>query len=165
MASPTYFVFDGDGGANAPRKPSSADVGGYAKLDDADYPPDPTTMLAAADWNQIARLIEGMGRLIGCATITVAAGVSAVITGAVGLGTGITTATFTLVRNGAGDYSITWPASKFPVTNIKATGLTIWEDLLVTTAVALPITNGIRVKTKVSGTLTDAGFSVTINSQ
>lgn len=64
------YVIDGGLGEN-PRRPSLSDVGGAEKVDDVRYPPDPKTQATASDWNQIARLVAGMGQITPICGITV----------------------------------------------------------------------------------------------
>jgi hypothetical protein len=69
MSSPTYLTFDGDAANGVlPYRPGVADVGGCQKLDDQAYPPDPTTMPTAADFNQMGMQIVALGN-VSCAAV------------------------------------------------------------------------------------------------
>ena len=53
MSTPTYAVFDGDGGANVPKRPvASTDLGGLYKVNDIKYAPNPDTQVTAEDVKQ-----------------------------------------------------------------------------------------------------------------
>lgn len=47
-----------------PARPSLADLGGAAKRDDARFPPDPTSMPTAQNWNFFARELEAIGKFL-----------------------------------------------------------------------------------------------------
>lgn len=54
-----------------PRRPSLADLGGAAKRDDAKFPPDPTSMPTAQNWNFFARELEAIGKFLPFLVVTV----------------------------------------------------------------------------------------------
>jgi hypothetical protein len=58
---PTHFVIAGAPG-EPPRLPTAEDFGGYNKLDDDEFPPNPQTDLTASDWNQLIKTVFGMVR-------------------------------------------------------------------------------------------------------
>ena len=51
--SPSYFVYEGDGGLNPPARPTLDQVGGAAFTNDTMNPPDPDQQPMAEDYNQI----------------------------------------------------------------------------------------------------------------
>jgi hypothetical protein len=65
MAS--VFTFD----LTTPRRPSLADLGGAAKQDDAQFPPNPLTMPTAENWNHIARGLEAWGKEVPFLVVTI----------------------------------------------------------------------------------------------
>ena len=161
MASPTFPVYDGDGVSVVPRRPGVDDVGGSAKEDNQKYPPNPLTMLAAADWNQVARLLVGFSRVLPVAVISVE------ITGGVpaisyfeSVASNLVAGDITVTDNGAGDTSLTWTAGDFPVRNLNPAGLTLNEDAACDECMAIPIANGVQVITEDGGVGTDCNFTV-----
>lgn len=116
MSSPSWLTYDGDvaNGVN-PRRPGIGDVGGAAKLDDQQYPPDPETMPTAADENQQERVLVGLARLAALATLYVkySAGVPSVYA-VIAPGTLLQASDFTVVDTATGTVTITCPATKIP---------------------------------------------------
>lgn len=144
-----------------PRRPSLADCGSATKTDDALYPPDPVTMPTAAEWNLFAKLIAQAGGLMANVRVQVstagAGGVAAIWSMATNA-TVNTPSNYTVVKNGVGDWSITWAANTFPTPmhNPRAFMVTAGKWCLPD---AQPITNGIRVKTyNDAGAATDGDF-------
>lgn len=142
MTTPALCVFD----IIPPRRPGIDDVGGAAKIDDAEFPPDPVEMPTAADDNQHQNLIVRYGLVVPVAVITVhlTAGVPSVFSVSSVVGS-VVTGSFTVTDNGVGDTSLVWTANKFPAPvagpTANVTGATIGQ------ASAVAITNGVRVKT------------------
>lgn len=160
MTTPTYAVFDGDiaNGVN-PRRPSINDVGGAGKLDHQKYPPDPITMPTAADENQQERLHVGIASVspVAIVQVTISGG-----TPTVGLvsapSTVLVSADFTPIDNGAGDTTVTCPATKLP-TSLGVCMPVILQDG-DTTVTVVPVANGFRVRTRTGGTLTDCNYAL-----
>lgn len=161
----TTFTFD----LTPPRRPSLDDLGGAAKQDDAEFPPDPTTMPTAQNWNAFARSLEAWGKVVpflvvqidmlsGTPTLVDAQSVRSTFTltylqGIVGL----------LVDNGAGDTTFDYtslvgqwvPPTRPPqVDLIGATGARY-------PGVSQPTATSVRIVTQ-SGTGVAVDFSFTL---
>jgi hypothetical protein len=145
----------------APRRPILNDFNGAAKIDDANYPPDPQTMPNAAEFNLIARVLVALGAVVPNAVISVTGGNPPTIFGFTSASSLVTSGTFTLTRNGAGDVSITWPANTFPT---PAANPVVSPNAGVLADVdAVAITNGVRVRTfNSAGVATDLSFTVQV---
>lgn len=154
MSTPAQCVFD----INPPRRPGIDDVGGAAKIDDAESPPDPVEMPTAADDNQHQNLLVRYGMVIPVAIITVhyTAGAPAVFK-VTSPRVAVVPGTFTVGDNGTGDCSLTWAANTFPAPLAdpiaNATGATIGKGS------AEAIANGIRVRmANAAGAAADINF-------
>lgn len=158
----TTLTFD----ETPPRRPTLDDVGGAAFEDDTSAPPIAGQMPAADDFNQDCKLTVALSAVIYVAFLEVVfSGGTPSVANVVSPVSGVTTGTFTVQDNAAGDTSITWPAGTFPEGVLKPTGLTIVEDVAIDEARALKITNGVRVKTLDGAAGTDAGFTLLIMNQ
>jgi hypothetical protein len=154
-----------------PRRPSLADLGGAAKQDDAQFPPNPLTMATAQNWNAFARSIEAWGKVVPFLVVTVdmlsgtptLVGVQSVrstftlsyLQGIVGL----------LVDNGPGDttFDYTSIANQFPpptrAPQVDLSGSTPVRY----PAVYQPTLTSIRIETEsAGGAATDISFTLTI---
>lgn len=144
-----------------PRRPVVGDFNGAAKIDDAQYPPDAQTMPSAAELNTSAKLHVAAGAVLPLLVLSILGGASPTVFGCISAVAAVTPATLTVIRNGAGDVSVTWPANTFPPSSVYPTvsrnaGAAGDEDIV-------PITNGVRVRTwNTSGVATDASFTVTL---
>jgi hypothetical protein len=163
MAAIDYLSWDGDATTD-PHRPSTDDLGGDDKLDDAEYPPDPVEHPTAAGWNQIVKQVAALARGAEAAKIEVrfVAGVPA-IARASGPSSAIIPALFTVIDNGVGDTTITWPANTFPTHQCSPTGLTLLSSLLDLSGSVEEIVNGFRVRTRDAGAFADVGFTICIN--
>ena len=144
-----------------PRRPILNDFNGAVKIDDANYPPDPQTMPNSAELNLYGRIHVAVGAVVPNAILSVTGGPPTLLAGFVSPSTLVSSGTFTVVRNGAGDVSITWPANTFPVAQVGPMVSTNAGTQCSGDAVA--ITNGVRVRTYNSaGAATDYSFTVQI---
>ncbi len=146
MASPTTLVYD----IVPPRRPGIGDVGGGAKLDDQDYPPDPVTMMSAADENQQENLLVAFGKVTPSAVLSTKYTSTVPSIDLFSCASSLPVlGTFTVVANGTGDASITWPANTFPAPAARPkggiTGATVGMIAVES------ITNGVRIRTFGSG--------------
>jgi len=161
MTIPTYE--DEDGGV---RRPGIDDVGGGAKEDDADFPPNPVTMPTAADANQAAFQIVALGAMTPIVSFSVTFSVDTPsIAYFASVRTDLVVGDFTVVDNGNGDTTIHWAAGTFPQRSREPGGLTINSDAdnrgSRAYAYSSGATRGVRVKTlNGSATATDLDFSV-----
>lgn len=165
--APAFLTWDGDpANAIVPRRPSVEDAGGDQKLDAINVlPPDPIEHATAAQWNQQSKQIAALARVAESCKLEIRFSSGApFVQNAPSPGTLIALSTFTVVDNGTGDTSITWPAETFPPHACSPTGLTMISSSTSVVAGHLQeITNGIRVRTFVAGTPTDVPWTVDIN--
>lgn len=110
MASPNANTFD----LSPPRRPGTNDFNGIAKYDDASFPPDPTTMPNAAEWNTLEFLMLAVARVCPVVNLSVTGGVTPSINAFPSVNSNVLIGTFTVVRNSVGNISITWPTNTFP---------------------------------------------------
>lgn len=157
MSIPTISTWEIVG---TPRRPSLADLGGGAFVDDATYPPDPGTMPSAAMENQnefqVAAVAKVMPACVICVKITAGTPSINKFSAPSGL---VITGTFTVTDNGTGDTSVTWPANTFPALTFDSfggiNGATIGQMSVQ------DIANGIRVRTaNAAGVATDLNWTV-----
>lgn len=165
MSTPSYFTFDGDPpNSVAPRRPGIDDVGGAAKLDDQQYPPDPQTMPTAADENQAERLLVGYGKVVPAIIISVKFTAGAPVLDAfAAVGFNITTPDITFTDHADGDTSVLIATGELPPVSWKPMGLTLNEDVEIDRMRAIPVTNGVRVKTKLGAVLTNCAFTIALS--
>jgi hypothetical protein len=152
----TTLTFD----ETPPRRPGIGDVGGGAKEDDVEFPPDPVTMPTAADANQMALQIVGLWAVSAAAIVHVTfSGSTPSIAGVFSPRTGLVAADFALTDNGLGDTSVVHAGGKLPPATFPAFALQV-DDVEIDRVRAVPVTNGARVKTKLGATGTDCNFVV-----
>lgn len=148
MSTPDTCVYD----LTPPRRPGLDDVGGGAKEDDQEWPPNPLTDLTGDDLNQYSNLHVRHGAVVplavlsihfsgGTPSISKVSSVIASVTASAGV-------PFTLTDNSDSDTTISWPADTFPTAvadhDARVTGATVG------TIAAETLTNSVRVRT--SGT-------------
>lgn len=110
-AAPAQLTWD----ITPPRRPSLADVGGATLADHAAKPPNKETMPYADELNQWAKQIERLATMIGSFGVSVTFGGSGpVVSQYTAMRTTVLNATFTVVPNGTGDTTISWPVNTFP---------------------------------------------------
>lgn len=152
-----------------PRRPTIDDLGGGAKQN-ATAAPDPVRQATAEDFNQTTRQIAAIGRVIPLATVFVTiSGGTPSVSGVLAPGSAVLAGSFTLTDNGAGDTTISWPASLLPTRSVGArafqTDDTEIDRIRAVYGVAsVPAANSpaVRVKTKLGATGTDCNFAVDI---
>jgi hypothetical protein len=144
-----------------PRRPTTNDFNGAAKIDDAQYPPDAQTMPSAFEYNTLCLLVVALGKALPVAVVSVTGGNPPTLAGFAAPGSAVVSGSFTLTRNAVGDVSITWPANTFPTPAVApsvSTNAGTWCD-----ADVVAITNGVRVRTyNGTGAATDLSFTVTV---
>ncbi len=144
-----------------PRRPTTNDFNGAAKIDDATYAPNPQTMPSGAEYNTLCLLMVALGKVLPNAVVSVTGGNPPTLAGFAAPSSSIVGGTFTLTRNSAGDVSVTWPANTFPTSACAPVVAPNAGALCDVDAVA--ITNGVRVRTfNAGGAATDLSFTVTI---
>ena len=167
MAAISYDPYVGDGASIVPHLPSTANLGGTSKIDDPDYPPDPQTMPAADDFNSRAYTQAALARTTPAMVMSIAFSAGApYVYGVTMVNSTLDSSDLSLTDNGVGDTTIEYPADSFPVVSgIRPHGLTINDDVTIDEMRAVPVANGVRVKTLASSSGVDAAFTVVIQGQ
>lgn len=165
MASSNTLTFDDD----PPHRAALAELGGGAKENAVDTPPNPVKHPTAEDFNQGAKQLEAFNRMTPIARLLVrfSAGTPSVFV-VQAPGSGVVAADFTPIDNAAGDTTIWWTTGsggKLPAA-AGVGGLTVTEDVAVDEQRAILTSTGgnpaVRIVTKVGGVATDAAFTVEI---
>lgn len=167
MASSNTLTFDQD----PPHRPALNELGGGAKENSAQYPPDPVKHPTAEDDNQKSRQAEAFGRVAPLARlwVRIVAGTPAVYN-VQALGNNVAIGSFTVTDNGVGDTIISWktgtgaPAGALPAAvGVKAVQTDDTEidriRAILTTFGADPAA---EVKTKLGAVATDCDFCLEI---
>lgn len=148
---PTVLTYD----LIPPRRPSIDDLQLDDKVDDDVDPPTDPAMPTADEANQQADQIAAAHKVLSLALVSVqiTAGTPSVVQSSV---MPSAVPVWTVTDNGPGDTTITWPAGSFPSAVVPA-GAWLTQDVDATIT-CLAVANGVRVRTRVAGTLTDANF-------
>ncbi len=168
MSGPTWNTWDGGtgpDGAELPRRPSIDDLGGDAKQDNYEHPPDDAEHFTARGWNQLVKQVAALAKVAPSCKLEVrfSGGTPSVVRFSSPRG-GLSLATFQATDNGVGDTTITWPADTFPDAVCSPTGLTLLSNAgAVVDGHVEEVTNGIRVRTRSGGAATDVPWTVEIN--
>lgn len=166
---PEFCVFDGGTGLEGPevpRRPSTDDLGGDEKLDDAEFPPDPREHPTAAGHNQMVKVLVALARTaVACKLEIGFSGNAPYIAALTALGSAVSLATFgTPTDNGPGDTTVSWAADALPPATISPNGLTLYSSSTQqVTGHVQKLTNGIRVRTFVNGAAADVPWSINLN--
>ncbi len=171
MSAPAFSTWEGGTGSSGtelPRRPSTDDLGGDAKQDNNEAPPDDVEHFTAAGWNQKVKQLAAIARVVPACVLEIRFSGGAPYVARFSAASGnVTLATFgTPTDNGTGDTSVFWPANTFPPAVLSPSGLTLLSS---STAVldghVEEVANGIRVRTKSAGSATDIPFTVCIWGQ
>lgn len=135
--------------ADPPRKPNLDDFNGANKFDDAEFPPDPTTMPTSAEYNTLCRLAVTNSRMSPVLVVAVR-WVSTVPTIDYVLAANSQTLAshLTVTTAGVGDVTIDWPTTgtgALPVTLMPALA-TVTEDAVASIRTLRPNEHSVRVK-------------------
>lgn len=157
MTTPTLPTFD----LTPPRRPGLDDVGGGAKVDDSEFPPDPIEMPTADDDNQHQNLLVRYGGVVPIAILSVhyTTGTPAINKVVSCVAAAIVPGFFTLTDTGTGNCLVAWAANSLPTPVIdhdaKAVGATPGF------ATAETLTNSARVRvSNAAGALADINFNL-----
>jgi len=134
MTSPAYPVFEGDGGTNAPKRPTAAvDLGGLDFVDSVKYPPKDRERLSATDYMQTTMSLERMARclpvLVADLILETAGGQETVSVTSVN--DGLTTVNVVTTEVGSGVYRVTYPANMLPVSVGRPSAIVTYSNGLV----------------------------------
>jgi hypothetical protein len=148
-----------------PRRPGIDDVGGGAKINDAEFPPDVQTMPTAEEDNQKSKQVVGIRAVLPVAILDVdfTAGTPSIIRAAV-LNDAVVIGDFTLTDNGVGDTTIDWTAQTFPARVVDPVAMlrdTTTDSTVNCERVSSP-NPGARVRTETAGTPADRNFQLWI---
>ncbi len=166
MPAAEFTTWNGDpDNDEAPRRPSTDDLGGDQKEDDAEFPPDDVEHFTAAGWNQIVQQIAAMARVAAACKVELRFDSGdPYIARATAPSDNVSADTFTVTDEGAGVTLIEWPAETFPAHQCSPTGLTLFSSSTsVVTGHLEEVTNGVRVRTHVAGVATDVVCTFEIN--
>ena len=166
--APDYLTWEGDS-ANSinPRRPSTDDLGGDEKVDDAEFPPNDKEHPTAAGWNQLVRQVAAMAKNVGACKLECrfSGGVPS-LARVSSPNANVNAGSFTVVDNGVGDTSIVWQAGTFPSHQCAPSGLTVLLSGATVNANATleELGNGIRVRTfDATNAAIDLAWTVEIN--
>jgi hypothetical protein len=164
MAAAEHNTWDGSGD-EAPRRPSTEDLGGDEKQDDLENPPDDVEHPTAAGWNQKVKQIAAIARVASSCKFELRFNAGAPYLARVAApGSNITVATFDVTDEGPGITTIEWEADTFPPHELSPTGLTVFSDSSARCEGHLEeITNGVRVRTFTNGTAADLTCTFAVN--
>jgi hypothetical protein len=168
MAAVEYDPYLGDGASIAPHLPSTENLGGTAKENDPDEPPDPVTMPDAHDHNAMAWVMAALARVAPAIIVSVDFSSGApFVYGLTSVNVDVDSGDLSLTDNGTGDTTVEYAADTFPiVTGVRPHGLTLNDSTAVERTSAVPVSNGVRVRTlDGAGSGVDCAFTVTIQGQ
>lgn len=151
-----------------PRRPTLEDCGGGLKVNGTPAP-DPVRMLTAEDVNQLSKQAVASGKMIPLATLFLrfSAGAPAVV-GVMCPSGNVEISDFTVLDNGDGDTTISWPTSLLPtraglggprVFQIDLTEIDRIRGSYLTTGGGLP---AVRCQTLLGAVGTDADIGIDI---
>lgn len=138
-------------------RPAMSDLQYATKANSALYPPSDKAGPFAEEANQQALQIAALSNVNYIVVLSIDAS-AGVVTSQTSVLTALPTPT--IVRLGAGNTTITFPANSLPTAQFAATAGLIEDVNATITCVA--ISNGWQVRTRVTGTLTDADFAIKI---
>jgi hypothetical protein len=167
MPAPGCSTFDGNPNSSpavtAGYRPGAADFNGAALTNLGSNPPNPATMPTAELLNTDSLQLVSVSRMVPFAAISVTPGSSPSTAYYRTAANNIASNPFTITRNAAGDYSITYPTGTFPAPVSQPTATLNAQLGAHTYAIgAVNITNGVRVTTVVDGALADVPFTVNL---
>lgn len=167
MASSNTLTFDDD----PPHRPGLSELGGGAKENSLQFPPNPVKHPTAEDFNQMSLQHAAVGKVAPLAILFVTfSGGTPSIAACMAPGTDVVGGSFTVSDAGNGNTLISWktgssqPAGALPA----AVGVMAWQidDTEIDRIRAILTTSGgdpaVRVKTKLGAVATDCNFGVII---
>jgi hypothetical protein len=171
MPAPGQSSFDGNPNLATPTtqgyRPGPEDFDGAAFEDLGSDPPNQRVMESSDNENTKDWQLISVSRMIPWGSFSLIAGATPSLaywrlaSNLITSGTGTSGSPFTVVRNAAGDYSITYPTGKFPAPVAQPGGtLNVVLGAHTYGIGVTNITNGVRVTTVVDGALADVNCTV-----
>jgi hypothetical protein len=162
--SPNASTFD----LAPPRRPGVTDFNNASKEDDPDFPPNPVTMPTAGEYNTLCKLMVAMGKVMPVAIVDIkfTTGTPSVDR-FVAASSSASLSSFTVVDSGAGVTDVHWDDELLPPPAADPEA-TITEDVEIDRIRTMVMPSapagrvGVRVKTKLGATGTDARFQLKI---
>lgn len=117
--SPEYFVIEGDGGVNAPARPTVDQVGGAAFVNDTANPPIPDQQPVAEDFNQITLCAWSAAKMMPAIRVGVTSGAPPALNAVVAASRNISTLLVanqdvSVTRTAQGHYQVVVSTTKLP---------------------------------------------------
>lgn len=146
------------------RRPSLADVGGAAKENDAEFPPNPVTDPTAEEHNFFARAVQGYGRVVASAVLRIEFSAGAPFVHSVkSPRSSLLVSSFALTDAGTGTTNIGWSAGVLPPVEMLPHAWVIVDGAFLQPTVTMLSGQSFVVKTRGSGgALVGVPFQVTI---
>jgi hypothetical protein len=141
-------------------RPGPSDFNGAALKDDPVNPPDPQTMPTSALLNGTELTLVSMGKAVAVGGIGINASATPTVAFFWIAANLVVGNPYNVVRNAAGDYSITWASNLLPIVGWPKPYLNVQLGAHEYAIGAVNITNGVRVTTVEDGALADLNFSV-----
>lgn len=165
MSAPNQSTFDGNPNVSPPvtsgYRPGLADFNGAALQDDTANPPDPQSMPTSPVWNTFAYELVSVGRMIPVGSFGIVAQVGPTVSFWNVAANNVVADPFAPVRNGAGDYTISWPSGLLPLGGAPVAIINQILGAVSSSIVAQYLSaTSVRVQTTQGGVLTDLNFSV-----
>ena len=167
MASSDTLTHDDD----PPHRPGLSELGGGAKENSVQFPPDPVKHPTAEDFNQFSRQIEAMGKVTPLAVVwmRIVAGTPSVYA-VQAQGANVVAGSFTITDVGAGETLIAWKTGTGAVAGALAAAVGVkasqTDDVDIDRIRAILTTSGsdpaARVKTFLGAVATDCNFCLEI---
>jgi len=163
MAVPTTLTWSLASGDGGPSRPSVTQMGEAALENDAKNPPIAPTMPTAEMLNQWQLQLAAMGGVVPALVISIrfSAGTPSVYKFSA-CNSDLVTGDFTIVDNGAGDTTISWPADKLPPP-VAEPAINVNGSTLIIPNVEYASSVSVRVRTwNIGGIATDSAFTVRV---
>jgi hypothetical protein len=149
MTAPGQSPFDGNPLSTPPiangYRPTPSDFNGAALTQDPVNPPDQATMPTAPLMNTTSLTLVSIGKAMACAGFGLTAGGSPTFAWWWTAANNVSGNPFSILRNGAGDYSVTWAANLLPVAGWPKARVNALLGAVTSGIVAVNITNGVRI--------------------
>lgn len=120
MTSPTYPVFEGDGGANTPLRPvAETHLGGLQFQDHPTKPPADKRRMSATDFMQTTMTVERAARMVPALVVDVDGTGTLAISGVICTNDAVTASSVSVTSAATGSYVVTWTAGSLPPRRVR----------------------------------------------